>query len=101
MNPRRLRTLSPIVLLGALLAIALVGAVALVQATDNKPGIVFILTDNVVYGEPGIYGGDILRGAPTPRIDKLDDLGIFDHETDRLPRVENSFDAKVLPMSSE
>src|SRR5262249_16511473 len=30
-----------------------------------------MLTDNLGYGELGIYGGGILRGAPTPRIDKL------------------------------
>jgi arylsulfatase A-like enzyme len=40
-------------------------------AQDKKPNIVFILTDNVGYGELGVYGGGILRGAPTPRIDKL------------------------------
>src|SRR5215471_307010 len=40
--------------------------------TDNKrPNIVFILMDNLGYGEPGVYGGGITRGAPTPRIDKL------------------------------
>src|SRR5208283_1220976 len=27
--------------------------------------------DNLAYGELGCYGGGILRGAPTPRIDKL------------------------------
>src|ERR1035438_7437430 len=37
----------------------------------KKPNIVFILTDNLGYGELGVYGGGILRGAPTPRIDKL------------------------------
>jgi Sulfatase len=37
----------------------------------EKPNIVFILMDNLGYGEPGCYGGGILRGAPTPRIDKL------------------------------
>jgi arylsulfatase A-like enzyme len=37
----------------------------------KKPNIVFILMDNLGYGEPGCYGGGILRGAPTPRIDKL------------------------------
>ena len=37
----------------------------------RKPNIVFILTDNLGYGEPGCYGGGILRGAPTPRIDRL------------------------------
>jgi arylsulfatase A-like enzyme len=40
-------------------------------ATNKKPNIVFILTDNLGYGELGVYGGGILRGAPTPRIDKL------------------------------
>ncbi len=30
-----------------------------------------MLTDNLGYGELGCYGGGILRGAPTPRIDKL------------------------------
>jgi arylsulfatase A-like enzyme len=38
---------------------------------DKKPNIVFILMDNLGYGEVGCYGGGILRGAPTPRIDKL------------------------------
>ena len=37
----------------------------------SKPSIVFILMDNLGYGEPGCYGGGITRGAPTPRIDKL------------------------------
>src|SRR5262245_10560148 len=37
----------------------------------KKPNIVFILMDNLGYGEVGCYGGGILRGAPTPRIDKL------------------------------
>ena len=36
-----------------------------------KPNIVFILMDNLGYGEVGCYGGGIVRGAPTPRIDKL------------------------------
>ena len=37
----------------------------------EKPNIVFILTGNLGYGELGVYGGGILRGAPTPRSDKL------------------------------
>src|SRR6201991_1081860 len=37
----------------------------------SKPNIVFILMDNLGYGEVGCYGGGITRGAPTPRIDKL------------------------------
>src|SRR4029077_2823246 len=43
-----------------------------VEAADTqKPNIVFILMDNLGYGEVGCYGGGILRGAATPRIDKL------------------------------
>ena len=36
-----------------------------------RPNIVFILMDNLGYGEVGIYGGGVTRGAPTPRIDQL------------------------------
>ncbi|WP_201834783.1 arylsulfatase [Microvirga zambiensis] len=36
-----------------------------------KPNIVFILMDNLGYGEVGVYGGGVTRGAPTPRIDHL------------------------------
>ena len=37
----------------------------------DKPNIVLILMDNLGYGELGVYGGGILRGAPTPRIDQV------------------------------
>lgn len=40
-------------------------------SAGGKPNIVFILMDNLGYGEPGCYGGGAIRGAPTPRIDKL------------------------------
>ena len=40
-------------------------------AGSTKPNIVLMLADNLGYGELGVYGGGILRGAPTPRIDKL------------------------------
>lgn len=36
-----------------------------------QPNVVFILTDNLGYGEIGCYGGGITRGAATPRIDSL------------------------------
>jgi len=42
----------------------------------TKPNIVLMLTDNLGYGELGVYGGGILRGAPTPRIDKLASEGM-------------------------
>jgi arylsulfatase A-like enzyme len=40
-------------------------------AAGSKPNIVFVLMDNLGYGELGVYGGGVLRGAPTPRIDQL------------------------------
>jgi len=40
-------------------------------APTGKPNIVFILMDNLGYGELGCYGGGMVRGAPTPRIDRL------------------------------
>ena len=42
----------------------------------NKPNIVFMLADNLGYGELGVYGGGVLRGAPTPRIDTLASQGL-------------------------
>ena len=60
---------------GALVLVVLIGGSlakpALAQSADKKPNIVFVLMDNLGYGEVGVYGGGILRGAPTPRIDKL------------------------------
>ena len=41
-----------------------------------KPNIVLVLMDNLGYGELGVYGGGILRGAPTPRLDKLASEGM-------------------------
>jgi arylsulfatase A-like enzyme len=41
------------------------------MAQGKKPNIVFILMDNLGYGELGVYGGGILRGAPTAIVDKL------------------------------
>src|SRR5215510_9537551 len=42
----------------------------------RKPNIVLMLMDNLGYGELGIYGGGILRGASTPRIDRLASKGM-------------------------
>jgi arylsulfatase A-like enzyme len=38
---------------------------------SKQPNIVFFYWDNLAWGEVGCYGGGVLRGAPTPRIDKL------------------------------
>ena len=38
---------------------------------QDKPNIVLVFMDNFGWGELGVYGGGILRGASTPRIDSL------------------------------
>ena len=40
-------------------------------AAQDKPNIVVVFLDNFGWGEPGFNGGGIIRGAPTPRLDKL------------------------------
>jgi arylsulfatase A-like enzyme len=37
----------------------------------GKPNILYVLVDNLGFGELGCYGGGVLRGTPTPRIDKF------------------------------
>ena len=69
------------------LQLGIVGGISLVLATASvcvaapapepaKPNIVFILTDNLGYGEIGVYGGGVTRGAATPQIDSLAEDGM-------------------------
>jgi arylsulfatase len=55
-----------------------VGTVAAQAQTPpaQKPNILFMLVDNLGYGELGVYGGGATRGAPTPRIDRLAGEGL-------------------------
>ena len=46
------------------------------SAQQPPPNILFILADNVGYGDIGAFGGGELRGAPTPRIDQLASEGL-------------------------
>ena len=59
-----------------ILTLFLLAPVFALAQQNQKPNIVFILTDNLGYGELGCYGGGILRGAPTPRIDNLATEGL-------------------------
>lgn len=62
---------------GCLVAILLsVLSPGIFAATERAPNIVFILADNLGYGELGVYGGGALRGAATPRIDQLANEGL-------------------------
>src|SRR5271169_972431 len=45
-------------------------------AAEKRPNVVFMLSDNVGYGDLGPYGGGESRGAPTPHIDKLASEGL-------------------------
>jgi arylsulfatase len=43
---------------------------------QDKPNIVVVFMDNFGWGEPGFNGGGIIRGAATPRLDKLASEGL-------------------------
>src|SRR5271156_2213502 len=60
-----------LVLASALVA-TLVVALDSAHGQTKKPNIVFILVDNVGWGNFGVYGGT----TPTPRIDQLANAGI-------------------------
>ncbi len=57
------------------MAITMLHQAALAASTaggaDERPNIVLMLSDNLGFGEIGVYGGGLLRGAPTPRLDQL------------------------------
>jgi arylsulfatase A-like enzyme len=39
--------------------------------SEGTPNIVLVVMDNFGYGEIGVYGGGVLRGAATPNIDSI------------------------------
>ena len=63
MTTRSLTTLLVFILLPTL--------AALPAAALEKPNIVVMMVDNLGWGELGVYGGGVLRGAETPRLDTL------------------------------
>mgnify|MGYP000512814469 CR=1 FL=1 len=56
--------------------VMVLGSNTAVWAESEKPNILMIMVDNLGYGELGVYGGGELKGAPTPRIDKLAEEGM-------------------------
>lgn len=51
--------------------LAVVLAMAIPATAADKPNIVVIMTDDVGWGDLGVYGGGTNRGAPTPHLDRL------------------------------
>ncbi|WP_157210900.1 arylsulfatase [Verrucomicrobium spinosum] len=41
------------------------------RKTGRKPNILWIVVDDMGYGDPGCYGGGAITGASTPNIDRL------------------------------
>ncbi len=72
----------------AVIAVALC-CPALVHAQQDRPNIVIMVMDNLGWGEIGVYGGGILRGAETPSLDQLASEGMrflnFNVETQCTP----------------
>ena len=60
----------------SLTVVALMGSASAFAQQSSKPNVVFILADNVGYGDFGSYGGGELRGAPTPRLDQMAQEGL-------------------------
>ena len=54
----------------ALAGFTLIAAAMPVEAAD-KPNVVLMLSDNIGYGDIGAFQGGVIRGAPTPNIDRL------------------------------
>ena len=44
---------------------------SMVTWAEKQANVVLVLMDNFGYGEIGVYGGGVMRGAPTPRIDSI------------------------------
>jgi arylsulfatase A-like enzyme len=54
-----------------LILVFMVSAPITAAEGDNNPNIVLVLMDNFGWGEIGVYGGGVMRGAATPNIDGI------------------------------
>ncbi|MEE8513872.1 MAG: arylsulfatase [Gammaproteobacteria bacterium] len=72
-----MRPLNQALVLGAVIAVLTGTTISYAHAQEiEKPNVVFMMMDNLGWGEIGTYGGGILRGAPTPRLDTLAEEGM-------------------------
>ena len=49
---------------------------ALRKKHGKRPNVIYILPDDIGWGELGCYGGGEVRGAPTPNLDRMAQQGI-------------------------
>jgi len=59
-----------------LAAVFLLPITGLPAYAQDKPNILFIVSDDTGYGDLGVYGGGEGRGMPTPNIDSMADEGM-------------------------
>jgi Sulfatase len=64
--------LSSLVTVTAIAAVATGLSSSLTEAQQvRKPNVIVIMTDDVGWGDLGSYRGGIMRGAPTPQLDRM------------------------------
>jgi arylsulfatase len=59
-----------------LVTITLLALLSHAAFAADRPNVVIMLADNLGYGDIGAYGAGVIRGMPTPRIDKLAGEGL-------------------------
>ena len=64
------------VAVSAAIFMLVLGLLTVPAIAAEKPNVVIMLVDNLGWGELGVYGGGVLRGAETPRLDKLASEGM-------------------------
>lgn len=50
---------------------------ALEQKLGKRPNILIMIVDDMGWGDPGVYGGGLMAGAPTPNIDRMAHGGLM------------------------
>src|SRR5258708_34729163 len=68
---------------------------ALRARTGKRPNIVWLLIDDMGYGDPGAFGGGALIGAATPNMDRLAREGLKLTSTYSQPTCTRSEERRV------